>query len=115
MDIVNSLLMTVVNPILGNPALQAAALGLAVKWVTDQVKKLLVQVDANGVPDGYKVPVQLLVTIFSFLAAVGTLALQGKLATLDLVAVGNFLTVALPTAISAMGIQKIGNIVLKKE
>jgi hypothetical protein len=115
MEVLNSLLMSVVNPLISNPAMQAAAIGLALKWITDQVKKLFAKVDETGVPQGYKVPVQFIVAILGAVASMGTLALEGKLSTFPVETAANFLTTYVPIVLAALGVQKVGNIILKKE
>lgn len=106
--------MDLVSVIMGSPALQAALIGAAVKMVVDFVKPMLKKVDENGLPDGYKMPVHMMVVVCSMLASVGDLAAKGQLSTLDPSTMINFLTIALPTMISALGVQNASTAVLVK-
>lgn len=114
MDIFGSLLGGVVNPFIANPAVQSMALGLLVKWSTDRLKGFLKKVDENGVPDGYKVPLQLVVMVCTAVATMADLALKGQLQTFPIDTAVSFVTVALPTYLNAMGIHFGAKVALKE-
>lgn len=90
--------------LLNEPAIKAAVLGLVVKFSADQLKKLFKKVDEEGLPAGYKTPVQLLVVMCSGVVTLGNLAMSGQLHTFDVGVITNFFTVALPVYLSSMGI-----------
>jgi len=100
--------------ILGNPAMLTALLGMAIKFGTDRLKVIFANVDAEGVPAGYKVPVQIMVTVCTGLATLGTLALKGQLSTFDMSLLVNFLTTALPAMLASVGIHVGGKALLEK-
>lgn len=110
MDIFSSLLATVIMPIVQNQMIQAVVGAGLVKWSVDVGKKVLAGVDEKGIPKEYKGHVQLLVIVATFIATVGNLALNQQLSTLDLHAVANFITVALPTYLATMGIHWTGKV-----
>jgi hypothetical protein len=90
--------------ILLNPQVRPVLMGFGVKAATDQLKKLFKKVDENGVLQGYKVPLQLVVIVSSGVASLAELALTGQLSTYNVDALVNFITVALPVYLNAMGI-----------
>ncbi len=94
--------MDIISIITGNPLLLSAVLGPVIKMATDQLKKVFANVDAQGVPAGYKVPVQAMVVVCTALATLGTLALKGQLATFDMSTLVNFLSVSLPALVTAI-------------
>lgn len=104
MDIVGTFMSAVITPFMGNSTMQTIALGLLVKWGTDRLKTVLKEVDENGVAKGYSVQIQLVVMLCTALATLGDLALKGQLHTANIDALVNFITVALPTYLSAIGI-----------
>lgn len=106
--------MEILSILMANPAMQAAILGTGVKLVVDQLKGLFKQVDANGLPDGYKMPVQLMVMICSGLATLGDLALKGQLSGFDTNLLVNFVTVSVPAFIAAWSIHNGSKVVLEK-
>ena len=106
--------MDIVATLMSNPAVQAALLGTGVKVVVDQLKRLFKKVDENGVPEGYKMPVQLMVLVCSGLAAMGDLALKGQLSTYDPNLVANFLTTVVPVFAGAIATHFGGKVVLEK-
>lgn len=113
MDFLSSLVTNVLTPFMQNPLVQNAVVGVGsgvlVKFAVDQLKQFFKKVDEQGVPEGYKMPVQLLVMVCSALAALGDLALKQQLSTYDPNILVNFVTVALPAFIGAWGTQKLGN------
>ena len=107
MDVFGSLLNTVIAPILANSGLKTMTLALLIKWGTDQLKVLMADVDKNGIPQGYKMPIQMMIAVCSALATMGTLALQGQLHTYSLDTLVNFLTTAVPAMLAAMGFHNV--------
>lgn len=103
-----------VDRFISDPAMQAMALGVAVKIAVDKLKFLFTKVDKEGVPEGYKMPLQLLVMALSGIAAMGDLALKGSLASYDPSIITTFLTVTIPTYFSAIASHRVGNM-LKNE
>lgn len=109
MDLFGDLVNQVVGPIMNNPNMQLMAWGLFVKFAVDRVKRFFKKVDEQGVPDGYKVHLQLVVMICSALASMGQLALNKELSTYDTALLTNFLTTVLPVYASAVFAHKVGN------
>ena len=106
--------MDIMAIIMSNPALQAALMGTGIKVAVDQIKKLFVKVDSEGLPEGYKMPIQLLVIICTGIASLGDLALKGQLSAYDTNLIVNFLSVSLPAFLAAFAVHKGGRIVLEK-
>lgn len=99
------LLQGLLQQLMGDPKIQAVTLGLAVKCAVDFLKGQFTALDADNVKQ-YALPVQALVAICTTLATLGSLYLSGGLHTiaLDPTTIVNFITVALPVYLSAMGI-----------
>lgn len=104
MDIIGSFIGTVLGPMVANPAMKVMAMGFAVKWATDQLQALAAKLDAQGLGPKEKVSAQLLVVVCTSLVSLGNMALTGQLHTINVAAVVNFVTVALPTYLAALGI-----------
>lgn len=89
------------------PEVSTVVIGFVTKYLTDFIKKFFQDVDENGVQQGYKVPLQVLITVCTAVATLGTLALKGQLSTFDLTGLMNFLTVAVPGYLAALGIHAV--------
>ena len=96
-------LSTLGSHLMADQATQSIILGFVVNLLTNQWKKVSVKVDEDG-NKKYKVPVQLMVIVLSGLASLGDMYVNSKLGTYDPQTLVNFLTVILPTYLSAMGI-----------
>jgi hypothetical protein len=103
MDILGSL----VGPILANPGVQAVLVGFITKYLVDRVKPMLAKVDQEGLPEGYKVPIRLAVAAATALVSAGDLALKGQLGLFDIAGAVNFVTIALPGMLTAMGVHDL--------
>lgn len=110
MDVIGAML----QQLMSNPALQSVALGAVVKIVVDRLKFLFKKVDEDGMANGYKLPLQLVVMVCSGLAAMADLAVKGSLQTYDPNLIATFLTVTIPTYFSALASHKVGNMVVKE-
>lgn len=106
--------MDVLGTFINNPALQSLVLGLLVKWATDRLKVFFKSVDQNGVPEGYKVPLQIIVIVCTAIATMADLALKGQLQTYPVELIGNFIITALSTYSSALGIHFGSKIAIKE-
>ena len=65
-------------------ALKPVVLSIIVKWLADLIKKLFIDIDENGIVQGYKGPIQVMVLAASTLVQLGNLALTGQLGSVDL-------------------------------
>jgi hypothetical protein len=109
MDLVGDLVNQVLGPIVNNPNMQLMAWGLFVKFAVDRVKVFFKQVDENGVPEGYKIHLQIVVAVCAAIASMGQLALNKELSTYNTQLIANFLTTVLPVYAAAVFSHKIGN------
>jgi hypothetical protein len=98
---------SILSPFVQNPQIQTAAIGVAISVGINQFKNLAKTVDGTS-EKKYKVPVQLMITVCTGLAAIGDLYLKSQLNTYDPHLIVNFLTIALPAYLAAMGSHKVG-------
>lgn len=86
-----------------NHQLQVMVFGLIVKGVVDACKKQAAVIDKDGTKT-YKIPVELMLPVFSSLAGLCSLYLNSQMSTFDYTSIVNFIMVTVPIQLSAMGI-----------
>jgi len=104
--------MDIFGGILTAPGVQPALWALGVKIGVDRLRALFKTVDEQGVPQSYKGPLHILVAVATAIATIASLALDGKLSTYPIQDAVNFLTLAVPMWLAALGWHAAGNQVL---
>lgn len=114
MDFLLNSLSGVASTVLSRPEVQVVLTGVVIKVVTDRLKPLLKQVDESGEVENYKVPLQLVVIVSTFVATTATMALKKELGNLNVEEILNFIATGLPVYISAMGAKKTGDVIMNQ-